>query len=112
MQASDPIPCEFCGTPFRPDGPKRRFCCHHCAVEATKVRSDMACAQCGTLFHPKTYTARFCSASCVAKYKHAHGMLRRKLTAERLDRLLRPPRRKRPYRMRLTAVRFDRMVGG
>lgn len=114
MAATAPIACSQCGGSFHPDKQSRRFCCHQCSVEATKKRKDINCAWCGKAFHPKTYTARFCSASCVAKAGHASGRLRhfpRKLTARAFERLLEQQRPKRLYRMRLTAKRFDKMIG-
>ena len=113
MAKAKPRPCASCGSLFRPDKPSRRFCCHQCSVDATKRHQAIPCGQCGTMFHPRTYTARFCSLSCVAKHRHATGALRhfpRKLTAERLDRLLAPHRPKRRYVQRLTTARLDRLL--
>lgn len=113
VAAAEARPCDHCGKAFKPDKPGRRFCCHQCSVEATKRRAAIPCAQCGTVFHPKTYTARFCSLSCIAKAGHASGRLRRfprKLTAKRLDQLFKRMRPRRPYRMRLTPARLDRLL--
>lgn len=51
--------------------------------------------------------------SCLSKAGWASGRLRhfpRKLTAERLDRLLAPRRPKRRYVQRLTPARLDRLL--
>lgn len=111
--ASPFMPCSHCGKPFGADRPGRRFCCAECSALSQRRRKVVRCVQCGKAFHQHSSTARFCSASCVAKHKHATGVLRhfpRKLTARGFDRLLERQRPRRPYRMRLTAQRFDKIV--
>lgn len=105
--------CSHCGTPFHPDKPNRRFCCHDCSVAAITLHHPVPCAHCGVMFRPKTATATFCSQSCVAKAGHASGRLRhwpRKLTARGFDIMLEQMRPKRPYIQRLTPERLDKML--
>lgn len=92
MAAAEAMACEQCGAMFKPDRPKRRYCCHQCSVSARKLRA-ITCVQCGDTFRPRASTTRFCSISCVTKHKHASGVLR-------------------PFRKKLTVARLDRMLGG
>lgn len=105
--------CECCGSEFQTDKPSRRFCSHACSVEATRVHPLRTCEYCGSEFRSRNYGAIYCSLSCLSKAGWASGRLRhfpRKLTAERLDRLLAPRRPKRRYIQRLTPDRLDRLL--
>lgn len=110
---STPRKCETCGNKFHPDSATRRFCSHACSVEATRIHPTRECEWCGGEYRSRNKGASFCSLSCVSKAGWASGRLRhfpRKLTAERLDRLLAPPRRKRRYVQRLTRARLDKIL--
>lgn len=105
--------CDHCATLFSPDKPTRRYCCHGCSVEAVRKHPKRTCEQCGSFYVSRSPTARYCSASCCAKGRWAAGDLKhvpRKLNARLFDRMMWKQRAKRPYLMRLTADRLDRLL--
>lgn len=72
------LPCQYCGTKFRPlqiDARGRKFCSHYCAGAYRRTLPERQCEQCGTLFYPASArNGQYCSIICA-------GVARRTLHA-------------------------------
>lgn len=105
--------CPHCRNRFR--GHKGQVHCSwfcYCQV-AKRIHQPRPCDWCGTMImQPDSAGRRFCSLSCAGK----EGMRVRlqaptPLTRNLLDRLFENVRPKRSYTYRLTAQRFDKLLG-
>lgn len=89
-------------------------CSWFCHSQATmRINQPRPCGWCGTpIMRPRRAITAYCSLSCAGK-AGMHVRLRDAvLTVKTLDLMLEKIRPKRPYRMRLTPARLDRLLTG